>query len=232
MPKLRQPAPATKALREAPARSSTARGRVALFGPTAFGPEFDLLAAASEDDRFDGGTEPLSLYSVPRYIKVAVKRVQRDADLAGVKLPKSKIVGAALDYGLQRLRGAAESQVFLGVLEAAESSTDLSLSDELVLDEAIESFKFTPRDPNSGYERWTVRVPEQVKEGCYGTQALLRIPVSALASACLGRGLAGQPGVNPEASELMKETFAQLRASLKARAAHLEKLVALLEDDE
>jgi hypothetical protein len=53
--------------------------------------------------------------------------------------------------------------------------------------------------------------------------------VSSLASVCVGRGLANQLGVNPEASELMIRTYDELRESFRSRAAYLQGLVALLE---
>ncbi|HSL82747.1 MAG TPA: hypothetical protein VLF66_08220, partial [Thermoanaerobaculia bacterium] len=180
-------------------------------------------------DLSDGITEPLNLYSFPAYLKMSMRRFQRKVYLTtAIQLSQSKILGAALQHGFESLRQTPESQQFLSVLEKAESLETVSLADEVVLDRAINGFKFTPADPNSGFERWTVRVGEGVKKDLYSTRSLLRIEVSPLAAVCLGKGLANQLGVNPEASELMIETYNSLRAALRKRAAHLDRLVALL----
>ena len=203
--------------------------RFSILNLADLGSGFDLVAACSTRDTSDSITEPLNLYGFPAYLKMSMRRFQRKVHVTtAIKLTQSNVIGAALQHGLESLRQTPESQEFLSVLETAESLEDLSLANEVVLDAAIEGFKFTPRDPNSGYERWTVRVEEEIKKDLYSTRSLLRIEVGPLAAVCLGHALANQIGVNPEASGLMVETYNELRTALRSRAVYLGGLVALL----
>lgn len=196
------------------------RKKVASLHAEDLRPDFDVANEVGADPERYRGDEKVSLYKLPRFVRLSVRRVvTRQTET----LNTGAVAGRCMEYGLDRLLALDATKSLLSQIERLESA-NLDEDDAVEIDRWSHSCEFDVRDTgHSGRMRWDFRTSKEIRDNLFWLADQIGISGSTLGAVALMAGLAEQSAVLPKHAEYMRAVVAELDSLIEHRARRLKR---------